>query len=67
MEKNFDETYILIGMYIDLKAYSKFEKHRLQRIKIGKKLKIRWEKSIDRNAFERYFSDHNITKADIDL
>lgn len=68
MEKNFNETYLLIGMYLDLSYYAKhYEKHRLQRIKIGKKLKVRWNNDIDRDAFERYFSDHNITKEDIDL
>jgi len=57
----------MIGMYRDLGSYVKFEKHRLQRIKLGKRLKVRWDRGIDRDAFERYFSDHHITKDDIGL
>jgi len=67
MEKNFAETYLLIGMYRDLGAYKQFKKNKEARIKIGRKLKIRWDKNIDRDAFERYFKDHQITKEDIDL
>lgn len=67
MEKNFAETYLLIGMYRDLGAYKQFKKNKEARIKIGRKLKIRWDKNIDREAFERYFADHQITKKDIDL
>lgn len=67
MEKNFAETYLLIGMYRDLGAYKQFKKNKEARIKIGRKLKIRWDKNIDREAFERYFADHSITKEDIGL
>jgi hypothetical protein len=67
MEKNFNETYVLIGLYIDYGFHSKHEKIRLKREKVHKKLRIRWEKGIDRDAFETYFSDHNITKEDIGL
>ena len=67
MEKNFTETYLLIGRYRDLRAYERFEKHKEARDKIRKKLKIRWQKNIDREAFDRYFADHRITKEDIDL
>ena len=67
MEKNFAETYLLIGMYIDLGYYKQFKRNRETREKIAKKLKIRWDKNIDRNAFEQYFKDHQITKEDIGL
>ncbi len=67
MEKNFSETYLLIGMYRDFGYYDQYETIRLRREKVHKKLKIRWEKGIDRDAFDRYFSDHNVTKEDIDL
>lgn len=67
MVKNFAETYLLIGMYRDLGAYKQFKRNRETRDKIRKKLKIRWDKNIDRDAFLRYFKDHQITQKDIDL
>jgi hypothetical protein len=67
MEKNFAETYLLIGMYRDLGAYKQFKRNRETRTKIGMKLKMRWKNNIDRKAFERYFADHRITKEDIGL
>ena len=67
MEKNYAETYLLIGMYRDLATYKQFKKNRETREKIGKKLKIRWNKNIDRDAFLRYFEDHQITKEEIGL
>ena len=67
MEKNYAETYLLIGMYRDLGGYKQFKKNKETREKIGKKLKIRWNKNIDRDAFLRYFRDHNITKKEIGL
>jgi len=54
-------------MYRDFGYYDQYETIRLRREKVHKKLKIRWEKGIDRDAFDRYFSDHNVTKEDIDL
>lgn len=67
MRKNFSQTYLLIGLYIDLYAYRGFESRRIQREKIRKKLLVRWEKGIDRDAFERYFKDHHITIEDLEL
>lgn len=67
MRKNYSQTYLLIGLYRDLDFYKKFEKHRIQREKVKKKLRVRWEKGIDRDAFERYFKDHGITIEELAL
>jgi hypothetical protein len=67
MEKNYAETYLLIGMYRDLGAYKQFKKNKEARTKIGRKLKMRWNNNIDRKAFDQYFADHLITKEDIGL
>jgi hypothetical protein len=65
MRKNFMQTYYLIGMYRDLGAYLEFEIHRVQREKVAKKLRVRWIKGIDRDAFEQYFKDHHISKEEL--
>ena len=67
MEKNYAETYLLIGMYRDLGAYKQFKKNKEARAKIGMRLKMRWNNNIDRDAFLRYFKDHDITKEEIGL
>jgi hypothetical protein len=63
MRKNFHETYLLIGLYRDYGYFKEYEK----REKVHKKLKIRWRKGIDRDAFEEYFKFYGVTKEDFDL
>lgn len=65
MRRNFMQTYYLIGLFRDLDFYKKFEVHRIQREKVGKKLKARWLNNIDRDAFEQYFNDHHIRKEEL--
>lgn len=67
MRKNFNQTYLMIGMYIDFGLAMKCEAHEQKRRELHKKLKIRWEKGIDRDAFEEYFKFFGIDEKKLDL
>jgi len=60
MRKNFNQTYLMIGMYFDFGLAMKCEEHERRQQELHKKLKIRWEKGIDRDAFEEYFKFYGI-------
>lgn len=61
--KNYNETWILLGLYRD---YSYFRSHK-KKEKVHKKLKARWRNMIDRDAFEDYFETWNMKKEDFNL
>lgn len=67
VRKDYNETWLLIGLFRDLQHYRHHKKCREQREQIGKKLKVRWRKGIDRDAFEQYFEDHQIDKSEVGL
>ena len=50
-------TYILLGMHIDYGYFNDAKKQD----QVEHVLKDRWSRNIDKEEFEKYFSDHNIS------